>query len=276
MKVTTKKALTGIIAAAMVSSCAGIVSSAAEESNAITVSYSLVEESFTAANGVTIPAGTTVVGISIQNNTGFNTSNIMLDMNGANLLTDSQGNPIVSAGGVYDDSFISCVQNGDTVSVSSVSLDTCQDNGSLAVLYLDNDSDISVESAEFADADEIKSSANENISAYSTRLQYMYGDMDHDMRITMQDAYLLLSAVSQNGAMLVSIANTNLSAYLPNCNVYDAELADCNGDNWIKNPDDQSLSDVYNILHYSSTVSVGSPSNLPGWYVGERITYVIN
>ena len=100
MKVTTKKALTGIIAAAMVSSCAGIVSSATEESNAISVSYSVVEESFTAANGVTIPAGTTAVGISIQNNTGFNTSNIMLDMNGANLLTDSQGNPIVADGGV--------------------------------------------------------------------------------------------------------------------------------------------------------------------------------
>ena len=104
----------------------------------------------------------------------------------------------------------------------------------------------------------------------------MYGDMNHDMTIDTDDAYLLLCAISKNGAMRVDIANMNLSAYLPNCNVYDAELADCNGDNWIKDPDDQSLSDVYNILRYYSTVSVGSPSNLPGWYVGERIIYVIN
>ena len=52
-----KKAIAALAAATMVTSCAGVVASAAEAVNAVNVSYSTVAETFTAADGTVIPAG---------------------------------------------------------------------------------------------------------------------------------------------------------------------------------------------------------------------------
>ena len=74
----TKKIIAALAAATMVTSCAGVVASAAEAVNAVNVSYSTVAETFTAADGTVVPAGATAVTLSIENNTGFSASDITL------------------------------------------------------------------------------------------------------------------------------------------------------------------------------------------------------
>ena len=74
----TKKIIAALAAATMLTSCAGVVASAAEAVNAVNVSYSTVAETFTAADGTVVPAGATAVTLSIENNTGFSASDITL------------------------------------------------------------------------------------------------------------------------------------------------------------------------------------------------------
>ena len=75
---SVKKIIAALSAATMVTSCAGVVASAAEAVNAVNVSYSTVAETFTAADGTVVPAGATAVTLSIENNTGFSASDITL------------------------------------------------------------------------------------------------------------------------------------------------------------------------------------------------------
>ena len=169
-----KKAIAALAAATMVTSCAGVVASAAEAVNAVNVSYSTVAETFTAADGTVIPAGATAVTLSIENNTGFSASAITLSATADLLGTDG----LVTATNVsaYGNATVSAAQNGSKGVFTSASLDDSKNDGTLVTFYTTSDAEVTVENASF---ELVK---NNEISCYTSQQYdfFVIGDLNSD------------------------------------------------------------------------------------------------
>ena len=161
-----KKVTAALAAATMVTSCAGVVTSADEVVNAVNVSYSTVAETFTAADGTVIPAGATAVTLSIENNTGFSASDITLSATADLLGTD--GLVTATNGSAYGDAIVSAAQNGSKVVVTSASLDNSKNDGTLVTLYTTSDAKVTVEDASF------ESVKNNELSCYTSQQYEIY------------------------------------------------------------------------------------------------------
>ena len=197
----TKKIIAALAAATMVTSCAGVVASAAEAVNAVNVSYSTVAETFTAADGTVIPAGATAVTLSIENNTGFSASDITLSATADLLGTD--GLVTATNGSAYGDATVSAAQNGSKVVITSASLDDSKSDGTLVTFYTTSDAEVTVEDAAFKSAKQIEDESA--IAVYSDDDYYRIGDLDNDDNIDSTDMFYQLQAyrVAESDAAFV-------------------------------------------------------------------------
>lgn len=181
----TKKIIAALAAATMVTSCAGVVASAAEAVNAVNVSYSTVAETFTAADGTVVPAGATAVTLSIENNTGFSASDITLSATADLLGTD--GLVTATNGSAYGDATVSAAQNGSKVVITSASLDESKNDGTLVTFYTTSDAEVTVETTAFNSAKQMEDESA--IVTYTTVDEYRKGDMDNDDNIDSTDLF---------------------------------------------------------------------------------------
>ena len=197
----TKKIIAALAAATMVTSCAGVVASAAEAVNAVNVSYSTVAETFTAADGTVVPAGATAVTLSIENNTGFSASDITLNATADLLAVD--GMVAATNGSAYGDAIVSAVQNGSKVVITSASLDDSKSDGTLVTFYTTSDAEVTVEDAAFKSAKQIEDESA--IAVYSDDDYYRIGDLDNDDNIDSTDMFYQLQAyrVAESDAAFV-------------------------------------------------------------------------
>ena len=197
----TKKIIAALAAATMVTSCAGVVASAAEAVNAVNVSYSTVAETFTAADGTVVPAGATAVTLSIENNTGFSASDITLSATADLLGTD--GLVTATNGSTYGDATVSAAQNGSKVVITSASLDDSKNDGTLVTFYTTSDAEVTVEDAAFKSAKQIEDESA--IAVYSDDDYYRVGDLDNDDNIDSTDMFYQLQAyrVAESDAAFV-------------------------------------------------------------------------
>ena len=197
----TKKIIAALAAATMVTSCAGVVASAAEAVNAVNVSYSTVAETFTAADGTVIPAGATAVTLSIENNTGFSASDITLNATADLLAVD--GMVAATNGSAYGDAIVSAAQNGSKVVITSASLDDSKSDGTLVTFYTTSDAEVTVEDAAFKSAKQIEDESA--IAVYSDDDYYRIGDLDNDDNIDSTDMFYQLQAyrVAESDAAFV-------------------------------------------------------------------------
>ena len=197
----TKKIIAALAAATMVTSCAGVVASAAEAVNAVNVSYSTVAETFTAADGTVVPAGATAVTLSIENNTGFSASDITLSATADLLGTD--GLVTATNGSAYGDATVSAAQNGSKVVITSASLDDSKSDGTLVTFYTTSDAEVTVEDAAFKSAKQIEDESA--IAVYSDDDYYRIGDLDNDDNIDSTDMFYQLQAyrVAESDAAFV-------------------------------------------------------------------------
>ena len=197
----TKKIIAALAAATMVTSCAGVVASAAEAVNAVNVSYSTVAETFTTADGTVVPAGATAVTLSIENNTGFSASDITLSATADLLGTD--GLVTATNGSAYGDATVSAAQNGSKVVITSASLDDSKSDGTLVTFYTTSDAEVTVEDAAFKSAKQIEDESA--IAVYSDDDYYRIGDLDNDDNIDSTDMFYQLQAyrVAESDAAFV-------------------------------------------------------------------------
>ena len=197
----TKKIIAALAAATMVTSCAGVVASAAEAVNSVNVSYSTVAETFTAADGTVVPAGATAVTLSIENNTGFSASDITLSATADLLGTD--GLVTATNGSAYGDATVSAAQNGSKVVITSASLDDSKSDGTLVTFYTTSDAEVTVEDAAFKSAKQIEDESA--IAVYSDDDYYRIGDLDNDDNIDSTDMFYQLQAyrVAESDAAFV-------------------------------------------------------------------------
>ena len=197
----TKKIIAALAAATMVTSCAGVVASAAEAVNAVNVSYSTVAETFTAADGTVVPAGATAVTLSIENNTGFSASDITLSATADLLGTD--GLVTATNGSAYGNATVSAAQNGSKVVITSASLDDSKSDGTLVTFYTTSDAEVTVEDAAFKSAKQIEDESA--IAVYSDDDYYRIGDLDNDDNIDSTDMFYQLQAyrVAESDAAFV-------------------------------------------------------------------------
>ena len=271
----TKKIIAALAAATMVTSCAGVVASAAEAVNAVNVSYSTVAETFTAADGTVVPAGATAVTLSI----GFSASDITLSATADLLGTD--GLVTATNGSAYGDATVSAAQNGSKVVVTSASLDNSKNDGTLVTLYTTSDAKVTVEDASF------ESVKNNEISCYTSQQYdfYVIGDLNSDEQVNSKDAAIMLSAyniaeadgsllTTANGkALMVFIAKMNPAKYKLD-SAKKVEAADGNKDGRIMNCDDVNYSDVKQLLNYAAATGAGLTYDVAGWHYGEYVGYV--
>ena len=281
----TKKIIAALAAATMVTSCAGVVASAAEAVNAVNVSYSTVAETFTAADGTVVPAGATAVTLSIENNTGFSASDITLSATADLLGTD--GLVTATNGSAYGDATVSAAQNGSKVVITSASLDDSKSDGTLVTFYTTSDAEVTVEDAAFKSAKQIEDESA--IAVYSDDDYYRIGDLDNDDNIDSTDMFYQLQAYrvaesdaafvekTQNGitykGLSTIVADKHKSKYglLEDAT---AKAGDGNFDKVIAYDQKQlEISDVDNLAYYVARRGAGYTTDLNryGFCFGEYV-----
>ena len=281
----TKKIIAALAAATMVTSCAGVVASAAEAVNAVNVSYSTVAETFTAADGTVVPAGATAVTLSIENNTGFSASDITLSATADLLGTD--GLVTATNGSAYGDATVSAAQNGSKVVITSASLDESKNDGTLVTFYTTSDAEVTVEDAAFKSAKQIEDESA--IAVYSDDDYYRVGDLDNDDNIDSTDMFYQLQAyrVAESDAAFVEKTQNGITYKGLSTIVADkhkakyglladatAKAGDGNFDKVIAYDQKQlEISDVDNLAYYVARRGAGYTTDLNryGFCFGEYV-----
>ena len=281
----TKKIIAALAAATMVTSCAGVVASAAEAVNAVNVSYSTVAETFTAADGTVVPAGATAVTLSIENNTGFSASDITLSATADLLGTD--GLVTATNGSAYGDATVSAAQNGSKVVITSASLDESKNDGTLVTFYTTSNAEVTVEDAAFKSAKQIEDESA--IAVYSDDDYYRIGDLDNDDNIDSTDMFYQLQAyrVAESDAAFVEKTQNGITYKGLSTIVADkhkakyglladatAKAGDGNFDKVIAYDQKQlEISDVDNLAYYVARRGAGYTTDLNryGFCFGEYV-----
>lgn len=245
-----KKIISTIISSAMViSSLTTLLANATsdEKNNSLSVITKSISEDLVLADDISIPAGSVALTVSIANNTGFDASTTKLDIGNANVLVDDKGNPIVSKEELLEDSIVVSAAKDNFVAVSSILGSDADEDGEMFTIYLSSlPSSVSVWNINDAAVDLSQGNTRDTV--------YHIGDVNDNGYIDSVDASQVSRAVelysgTVYGWLWVSIANANLSYYLP-YSPY-AELGDTN-DNDALNYDD-----TLNIMHFYTWLSVG-------------------
>ena len=239
--------------AIVVSSIASLIANATntEKINALSVTSTSVSEALVLSDGNIIPAGSVALTVSIANNTGFDASTTKLDIGNANIIVDDKGEPIVSKEELLEDSIVVSAAKDNYVAVSSILGSDADEDGEMFTIYLSSlPSSVSVWNINDAAVDLNQGNTRDTV--------YHIGDVNDNGYIDSVDASQVSRAVelysgTVYGWLWVSIANANLSYYLP-YSPY-AELGDTN-DNYALNYDD-----TQNIMHFYTWLSVGYTMN---------------
>lgn len=252
-----KKVISTFSASIMAVSALSVYSaSATVDENTLSIDTEVLTEGCITANGAVIPAGSTAVTVKIADNTGFDSSLTTLNINSAELIVDSNGNPIYTAGNVLEDSMIASATKNNLISFSSASAEEINSDGEMITFYVSSGftgaSIVNELILCSADVDEYA------VSTASTLYSYYIGDTTQDYVINITDASEVLRAesifnskykTSSNPELTVNFAATHKSELLPNALV--AEAADTDLNNIINTIDAQ------NILQYYSNLSAG-------------------
>ncbi|WP_298481695.1 hypothetical protein [uncultured Ruminococcus sp.] len=279
-----KKIAAALTAATILGSNGALVVSASAETNAVNITTSTVTEAIATADGTIIPEGAKAISLEIQNNTGFDISEIKLNVN-TSLLSDASGMPIVSVGNVCGDSTVVAAQEGGNVAITSIASSICNADGVLATVYVNNTASIAVEDAEFRKGS-LTNYNESGISSYAETVEYTIGDVNGDGNITADDAYIARNAfaIAQKNGELKRYGSSSYY-YLDGLDVLSdpqkygftrvryAIAADGDENYRLFDCDLQSLSDVYQILYYYTCTSIGKNYNVSGWYIGEERTF---
>lgn len=106
-------------------------------SDIYSLSCETLTEAITTKSGNTIPAGTIAVTMSIDENNGFNSNTLAMEIdNGYSVITDSDGNPIIHAGEVLEGFMTSSAVTNNKVCVAAASATETFENGELFTVYL--------------------------------------------------------------------------------------------------------------------------------------------
>lgn len=279
-----KKIAAALTAATILGSNGALVVNASAETNAVNITTSTVTEAIVTADGTIIPEGTTAISLEIQNNTGFDISEIKMNVN-TSLLSDASGMPIVSVGNVCGDATVVAAQEGANVAITSIASSICNTDGTLATVYVSNTASIAVEDAEFRKGS-LTNYNESGISSYAETVEYTIGDVNGDGNITADDAYIARNAfaIAQKNGELKRYGSSSYY-YLDGLDVLSdpqkygftrvryAIAADGDENYRLFDCDLQSLSDVYQILYYYTCTSIGKSYNVSGWYIGEERTF---
>lgn len=279
-----KKIAAALTAATILGSNGALVVNASAETNAVNITTSTVTEAIVTADETIIPEGTTAISLEIQNNTGFDISEIKMNVN-TSLLSDASGMPIVSVGNVCGDATVVAAQEGANVAITSIASSICNTDGTLATVYVSNTASIAVEDAEFRKGS-LTNCDESDISTCDVEVEWTIGDVNGDEKITADDAYIVRNAISigQENSELkrygsssyyyLSLATVGLEPQKYGFSRMRYAKAADGDENWsLFDCDLQSLSDVYQILYYYTCTSIGKSYNVSGWYIGEERTF---
>lgn len=197
-----KKIFSTLIASIMsvsVLTAVSVSAASATDVDALAVSTETVATA-TTVDGISIPAGTVAITVSVSNNSGFSTSSVKLDLGSAyDVVLDSEGKPVVSAGTALGESLIGSYNKEDIVVITSASVDENTVNGEMFTFYAYTDETSSDTAINILDSemDETASADASGISTCSdTEGTYICGDINGDGVITAVDAANVLSALS--------------------------------------------------------------------------------
>jgi len=224
-----KKIISTIAAAAMAATSISAFSAlAVDESvnNAITVSTSVVNEA-TIVDGTVIPAGSTAVTVSIDNNTGFDAFSTKFELDNVVDIIKTFGNEIVINEGIaLGDSAIVGSENNGVIAFSSASADVNREDGALFTFYtssLSSTDEIDIVNSSFHDYSEssINTSASTDMIIH---IHFIHGDANNDDDIDLQDAVAYEQARAQftGGIVPFSYVKNHLSEVFPGVTYYQA------------------------------------------------------
>ena len=200
-----KKIFSTLIASIMsvsVLTAVSVSAASATEVNALAVSTETIATA-TTVNGTSIPAGTVAITVSISNNSGFSSSSVKLDLGSAyDVVLDSEGKLIVSAGIALGESLIGSHNNEDIVVITSASADENIANGEMFTFYAYTDESLSDNSVSILESEitEYISIEDAGISPCGSAANFYYrGDVNDDDIVGASDAALVLAALDDLG-----------------------------------------------------------------------------
>lgn len=181
--------------------------------NAYSVSYETLTSAITTDDGSTVPAGAVAVTMSIDNNAGFDSNTMTLEIDdGYTVLTDASGNPIVQKGTALSNGSVASAisTDGDTVCVAAAMNAFCDEDGAMFTVYATTADEETTGFVTVTATDEVTISADENygIALCSEMRQdddgkwYMYyygGDCNNDNEVDATDAAFLRQVLTENG-----------------------------------------------------------------------------
>ncbi len=192
-----KKVISTFAASIMAVSALTAVSvsaASATDVDALAVSTETVATA-TTVDGTSIPAGTVAITVSISNNSGFSTSSVKLDLGSAyDVVLDSEGKPVVSAGTALGESLIGSYNKEDIVVITSASVDENTVNGEMFTFYAYTDETSSDKSVNILDS-QMDETASGISTCSTTDTRCICGDINGDGVITAVDAANILSAL---------------------------------------------------------------------------------
>jgi len=218
-----KKIFSTLIASIMsvsVLTAVSVSAASATDVDALAVSTETVATA-TTVDGTSIPAGTVAITVSVSNNSGFSTSSVKLDLGSAyDVVLDSEGKPVVSAGTALGESLIGSYNKEDIVVITSASVDENTVNGEMFTFYAYTDEASSDNSIIILDSemDETTLSDASGISTCSNMDGfYICGDINGDGVITAVDAANILSALDliNRTELHYLLASLNPQYYFP-------------------------------------------------------------
>lgn len=253
--------------AAILASFAAMPASAVE-SNVYSISYETLTAAVTTADGDVVPAGSVAVTVSIDENTGFTSNTLTLDVAGADVLADTEGKPIVQNGTVLAGALTGSAVVGDAVCVTTASADACSADGALFTIFLAAGSEadeVSIaESAENSATSLASVPAPISVNDYVVDY-YTVGDADGSEVADATDASLILLAIKEYGSsMTVEYVAANKSTTFPNAETADAP--DANEDGRIASADAQDILDYAALVGAENEIPEGMVVGAPRLY----------
>ncbi len=192
-----KKIISSLVASGML--IAAVAPSYASASsitplNELSVESSVLTEGIT-VDGNYIPSGSLAVTVNISNNTGFDNSKTVLEIDDAfDIIEDNDNNPLIVNGSTAEDSLVYAVEANNVLTVVSASADVKQNDGSLFTFYVNADERSNKRSISILDFSESIAEASDN-APINNRTYYRLGDVNYDGIIDGRDATKVLTVV---------------------------------------------------------------------------------
>ncbi|MDE7364419.1 MAG: hypothetical protein K2N27_05985 [Ruminococcus sp.] len=260
-----KKIISTFTASLMAVSALTAVSASAlnvKKDNALTITTESLKTAITADNGTVVPAGSLAVTVSIENNSGFNSSaNKLVVGKSYDFIVSDFGEPAITKGSVMGDSIVCAAENNNSIAVASASADYNYSDGVMFTFYLNqndnsDDTNIAFQKIDTSHMTSLGSGISVQSSTYE---KYRHGNVNdpfdpNRLLIDATDASDVLGAIEANNGAWLSVweANKHLDKYLPDALC--AQAADVNSDNCIDKTDARLILDFYSVAATTRTM----------------------